>query len=256
MDARHFLPLVFFMAGCPADDGGSEDTGAATTTATTGSMDSGDSTDGGSESSAGESGTADPCADVELPLCDFCPDSMATLCGLPCESEGQACSNDIGDGMQCSGGQWECIVHPPLGEGCNLVCEAAEACTEIGCTDGLTIALSPDDDGVTPGSYAVTIDADGEEESCTLVISDDPADCDAGGPCLAESTCNALNLLTDAEPRITILLGVAADVGVSVQRDDEPAVAVMGQPAYDVQSPNGSGCVPACAFGELDVEVL
>lgn len=252
MHARHFLPLIAFLAGCPADDGGSGDSGAATTTATTGSMDSGDSTDG----SGSDSGTADPCADVELPLCDFCPDSMATLCGLPCETEGQACSNDIGDGMQCAGGQWECAVHPPLGEGCNLVCEAAEACTEIGCTDGLTLALRPDDDGVTAGSYAVTMNLDDQEESCTLVISDDPEDCDAGDPCLAESNCNALNLLTDAEPRIAILVGVAADVSVSVQRDDEPVVEVTAQPTYDVQSPNGSGCTPACAFGEVDVDAL
>ena len=254
MNAR-LLSILLVLAGCPADDGGSEDTGAATTTATT---TSGDSTggDSGSSDGASESGTGDPCAGVELPLCDYCPAAMATLCGLPCEMEGQTCGNEIGDGMQCAGGQWECVVHPPLGEGCNEVCEAAEACTEIGCADGLTIALQPDADGVTAGSYAVTIDADGTEESCMLVISDDPMDCDAGIPCLSESTCNALNLLTDAEPNIAILIGVASEVTVTVQRDEEPAVEVSGQPAYNVDSPNGPGCTPACAFGTLGIEAL
>ena len=253
MGSRRLLSsLLVVLAGCPADDGGSGGSGAATTTATTGSMDSGDSTDAGSDSST----TADPCADVELVLCDFCPESMATLCGLPCETEGQTCSNEIGDGMQCTDGQWACAVHPPLDEGCNLVCQGAEACTEIGCTDGLTVALRPDADGITPGSYAVTIEADGEAESCALVISDDPADCDAGPPCVPQSDCNALNLLTDAEPHIAILLDVAADLSVNVQRDDAPVVEVAAQPVYDVQSPNGSGCIPACAFGEVDVEAL
>ena len=67
----------------------------------------------------------DPCAGVDLPACPpECGEmEYPELCGLPCDTEGQTCGNNIGDGMTCSGGQWLCTVHPPLGPGCNLVCK-------------------------------------------------------------------------------------------------------------------------------------
>jgi Cys-rich repeat protein len=48
---------------------------------------------------------------------------MFTRCGEPCGDEGARCGNEIGDGMSCVGGVWMCVVHPPLGPGCNRVCE-------------------------------------------------------------------------------------------------------------------------------------
>ncbi|MEZ4222903.1 MAG: hypothetical protein R3B13_18315 [Polyangiaceae bacterium] len=66
---------------------------------------------------------ADPCAGVTLPDCPAeCPSDYTALCGQPCLQEGAACGNEIGDGMTCTGGTWQCTVHPPLGKGCNLVC--------------------------------------------------------------------------------------------------------------------------------------
>ena len=68
---------------------------------------------------------ADPCKDVELPACpgECPPEQFPADCGAPCQDEGAACGNNIGDGMVCTGGTWGCVVHPPLGEGCNLVCK-------------------------------------------------------------------------------------------------------------------------------------
>ena len=68
---------------------------------------------------------ADPCKDVELPACpgECPPEQFPADCGAPCQDEGAACGNNIGDGMVCTGGAWACSVHPPLGEGCNLVCK-------------------------------------------------------------------------------------------------------------------------------------
>ena len=67
----------------------------------------------------------DPCEGIDLPACPpACdPNEFPALCGQPCADEGAACGNNIGDGMVCSGGQWGCAVHPPLGLGCNLVCK-------------------------------------------------------------------------------------------------------------------------------------
>ena len=71
------------------------------------------------------SSSEDPCAELDLPECPpECPDDYASSCGEPCETEGDACGNKIGDGRQCVDGMWQCSVHAPLEpEGCNRVCE-------------------------------------------------------------------------------------------------------------------------------------
>jgi hypothetical protein len=228
------------------DDGGIMDESGSTVTAPTS-----DSTGHDTSQTAG-----DPCAGLELPPCDFCPSSMSILCGLPCGEPGQSCSNDIGDGMECVDGTWQCVVHPPLGEGCNLVCTTADQCTEIGCDDGVTIELRPDADGVTAGSYVVSIEADGVLEMCDLEISDDPAVCLGGPPCVPDTTCNVLVGFGGSDPVLTIPIAIAAEVTVSVQRDAEPPVELAAQPIYDVDAPNGPGCGPACAFDSIEVAAL
>jgi hypothetical protein len=240
------------LAGCPAGDDETGDSAAVTTT--TGGVT--DSTSAAESSTTEPSTTGDPCAGMDLPLCDLCPAARGTLCGAPCETPGQSCSNEIGDGMDCVDGTWQCAVHPPLGMGCNLVCSLAEACTEIGCSDGLTVSLRPDGDGVTAGSYAVSLDADGVLEDCTLEISTDPGVCLGGPPCVPATTCNALVLLTQPEPSIDLQLAVASQVTVTVQRDAEPPVVVTESPSYAIGAPNGPGCPPACAMAQTVVAAL
>ncbi len=70
----------------------------------------------------------DPCEGVELPACPAaCPDNFGVECGQPCDVEGETCGNEIGDGRTCQDGVWQCTVHPPLGMGCNRICNAAPA---------------------------------------------------------------------------------------------------------------------------------
>jgi hypothetical protein len=66
----------------------------------------------------------DACTGVELPACPpVCEDGAFSRCGTACDAATDAaCGNDIGDGMQCVGGSWQCTVHPPLGPGCNAIC--------------------------------------------------------------------------------------------------------------------------------------
>ncbi len=68
--------------------------------------------------------TADVCAGISLAACpDECPEDWAATCGEPCETDGETCGNDLGDGRACVGGTWSCTVHAPLEPGgCNLVC--------------------------------------------------------------------------------------------------------------------------------------
>jgi len=72
-----------------------------------------------------ETTIVDPCADVMLPPCppECSPELFPGNCGEPCPEEGATCGNNIGDAMVCNAGVWGCIIHPPLGEGCSLVCK-------------------------------------------------------------------------------------------------------------------------------------
>ena len=69
--------------------------------------------------------SAEPCAELDLPECPAeCPEDYASTCGEPCESEGEECGNEIGDGRVCTDGMWQCSVHAPLEPtGCNQVCQ-------------------------------------------------------------------------------------------------------------------------------------
>jgi hypothetical protein len=60
------------------------------------------------------------CEGRDLPACpDAClPEEHA---GAACY-EGKVCGNEIGDSCRCAKGAFQCTVHAPLGQGCNLVC--------------------------------------------------------------------------------------------------------------------------------------
>lgn len=55
-----------------------------------------------------------------------CPGELFALCGTACQADGLSCSTTIGDGLTCNEGRWTCEVHPPLGTGCNRVCNEIE----------------------------------------------------------------------------------------------------------------------------------
>ena len=74
--------------------------------------------DGGAEA-------GDPCAGKTLPTC---PRACKAFPETGACAVGDSCGNEIGDTCTCTTGKWECQVHPPLGTGCNKVCQAAPAC--------------------------------------------------------------------------------------------------------------------------------
>lgn len=213
--------------------------------------------DGDTTSSSGasssEGSTTDACG--ELPLCDLCPAESTQLCGTPCPSEGRSCSNEIGDGMSCEGGTWACIVHPPLGTGCNDVCALADGCSEIGCTSGLTAALVAEGGAFAAGDYELRALVDDVPEGCTFTISTDRGQC-AIPPCVTDSDCNAVYLLTEVPMRIELAYGVVASLELTLGLDGIDVAHVSFAPAYDVSAPNGPGCEPACAQASVELAVL
>lgn len=201
------------------------------------------SSSGESSSNSSDGGTTDACP--ALPPCDFCPAEMAALCGLPCADAGVTCSDEIGDGMACSGGAWQCVVHPPLGPGCNSMCAAKDECTEAGCTDGVTLQFVAAASGFAAGAYALDIDRDGDASTCTFVVSDGPG-C-AIAPCVTDTTCNALYDLSGVPPQIVLPLPIATALSVTLSRDGDPLVDGDPPLAYALSAPNGPGCGPVCA---------
>lgn len=228
---RWVLAAVLATSSC---GGGGASTSATTTT--TGTSE-GSTSDGTSE-------TTDGCG--ELPPCDLCPGELGQLCGLPCPADANPCSNPIGDGMTCEDGRWTCVVHPPLGAGCNDVCSLTDGCSEIGCTSGLTLALTATDDALPIGAYELDIDADGTADACAFTIADDPEQC-AIPPCVTSTTCNAIYLLRQSPQRVDLAFGVVAMLTIAVTRDGLEVAQESFTPAYDVLAPNGAGCEPACA---------
>ncbi len=67
----------------------------------------------------------DPCAEVELPICDLqeCPDDYQNSHGEECSEDDVDCTTGTGTGRVCSEGVWS-VLEPAHGEPgeCNKEC--------------------------------------------------------------------------------------------------------------------------------------
>lgn len=84
------------------------------------------SVDGGA-GDGGKVDSGDACGGKVLPMC---PRACTAFPETGACNVGDVCGNEIGDTCKCATGKWECTVHPPLGTGCNKVCE------KVTCFDG------------------------------------------------------------------------------------------------------------------------
>jgi len=120
------------------------------------------------------------------------------------------------------------------------------ACTEIGCSDGLAVEFSrPLREA---GSYAVTLDLDGERISCQSALPF--ASCSGGSPCsstkviLEQSGCA---LPPNAHEIIGLrVTSVARTVSLRIERDGSEIASQSFTPSYVRAAPNGEGCGPIC----------
>jgi hypothetical protein len=136
--------------------------------------------------------------------------------------------------------------------GCN-----DDACTEIGCNDGLSVLIRPAAERFLPGHYEVSVAVAGEaRRSCYFVISNDPDIC-ALDHCVEVEDCNAMYSVGYPVPeRVEISYPVIeAPVDLQVKRDGAVLVQMAVEPAYHEMRPNGPGCPPTCHRASVELHL-
>jgi hypothetical protein len=130
-----------------------------------------------------------------------------------------------------------------------------QACTEIGCEDGLLIRVTPTE-GWPHGSYRFAIAHDGITTNCegTLPL---PAcetramTCDRDEPTIVESGC-ALDPAAHAFGDI-MFSSTPALIGVEVYLDARSVGSGRFTPEYQTTQPNGSECEPVCTNASVEL---
>lgn len=136
--------------------------------------------------------------------------------------------------------------------GCASPKPPPQACTEIGCSDGLTVALSPSS-GWRAGMYRFEIDVDGQVTTCEGSL---PLRACSAGPSLrctpagdrvsiGESGC-ALPPEQHGFSELRVGAPPARSVKVTVTRDGAKLVEQTLAPQYRTVQPNGPSCPPIC----------
>jgi len=157
-----------------------------------------------------------------------------------------------------------------IGLACLPACSLVEhTCTEIGCVDGLSLALRTADGTWFNGSYALTFDVDGKLHTCEMILPRDrPAtgsltelSCDPAlgwrKPTLEEvTTCqqqtNPGSVSQSCEPipghlSLHVFVPDAPQrVKVGVSRDGVTLLEQTVTPNYVESRPNGEDCEPLC----------
>ena len=138
-----------------------------------------------------------------------------------------------------------------------LMLEAAGCgCTEVGCFTMVEIALDKTSTVWEPGSYVVSVEADGVKNSCTVEMPF------VAAPLCTDSHQLQLDLLPLSGPspeikglKSAMLFGASVLVKVTVARDGVALGTNIFMPQYTEVSPNGEICGPTCqvAAGELTV---
>jgi hypothetical protein len=133
---------------------------------------------------------------------------------------------------------------PLAAAGCS---DSPQACTEIGCTDGLTISFEKTSATWEPGMYSVDIDADGKKITCTTqipLVGSSPSSCNDASVLLGVSG----SALPEAQHALSDLIfkNTPAKVTVTMSRDGAMVITKDFAPTYKKSQPNGPGCEPIC----------
>ncbi|MCB9565764.1 MAG: hypothetical protein H6710_00800 [Myxococcales bacterium] len=132
--------------------------------------------------------------------------------------------------------------------------ETPRACTEIGCMDGLRIALEPSS-GMPAGAYVIDLEIDGAATRCEGNLPLKPCEegssvtCSSDAVVVEESGCA---MAPEAQALSGILFESARpkDVKVTIRRDGEVVAEAELSPEYRRLEPNGPGCPPICEQAE------
>jgi hypothetical protein len=119
------------------------------------------------------------------------------------------------------------------------------ACTQIGCSDGFTLALEPA--LRSAGAYELTIIADGQTITCTTALPFDEA---ALGGCSSDGAWISLSGTALPEDQQSIdglgLSSTPAHIEVQILRDGALVASGSYSPEWAVVQPNGPECGPTC----------
>jgi hypothetical protein len=157
--------------------------------------------------------------------------------------------------------------------GCDL---ATRSCTEIGCSDGVSLELRPAMQGVVEsGRYTLELATGDAQHRCTFTVPDDlpvqaslaEVDCP---PQLQVSLVSA-TLCTeqrhdDAVSQSCVpvpdqfslhaqLQATPRSLALQLSRDGAPLIDETLVPSYELSQPNGPDCGPTCRNANLAVEL-
>lgn len=128
-----------------------------------------------------------------------------------------------------------------------------QACTEIGCSDGLVVRGTPGPPW-PQGVYRFVVEADGITTTCTGALpladcSTRAITCDREGVSITESGC----ALPPSEHGFGDLQlpGTPESISVTVQLGDRTVGQQTFRPTYQTSQPNGPGCEPICTNGSV-----
>jgi hypothetical protein len=130
------------------------------------------------------------------------------------------------------------------------------ACTEIGCSDTMSVVITAATGTLAVGAYQVLVESNGGGVAeCLFTVT---TDCAGADHCVDESEdCNAIYMVGYDQPdTVTISSGLTEGViGVQVLIDDVGVHDQDHDPEGVTSQPNGEGCEPICTSRQVDVEL-
>ncbi len=127
-----------------------------------------------------------------------------------------------------------------------------DACTEMGCIDGLTVQFVP---ALTAkGTYVFDVTVDGTAYSCeaTLPLGDSSTVCGSGNVVSIFLSGSELDPTDQSLPGLHVE-GTPKSVQLQVHRDDTVVAGANLSPEYQTLQPNGPECEPTCHSAAVDV---
>ncbi len=132
-----------------------------------------------------------------------------------------------------------------------------QSCTEIGCSDGLTVVV-PSDAEWPAGDYRFVVDVEGTTTTCSGSLPLPPCEtraitCDREGVVqITESGC-ALSAEQHAFGELHFLQGTPSSVRVEIYHQDRAVAQQSFTPTYQTVQPNGPGCGPICEQASVEL---
>lgn len=136
--------------------------------------------------------------------------------------------------------------------------DVPRSCTVAGCVDSLSLQLTTPGGDWSPGSYELTVTADGQASTCTFslagpLVDNGPVE---GWTCSGALTASLRNELSCQGPSCSPVAGrfqldVALDAtpqqaSVKLHHEGQLVTEQSVSPTYVESSPNGPGCAPVC----------